>query len=114
MELDEYQAKAEQTARPDLSHREAIANWALGLAGESGEVCDHIKKFLAHGHALDLDEIEKELGDVLWYVAMLAYQLDIPLDQIAAANIAKLQGRYGDKFSSEKSLNREEGSNDLP
>jgi NTP pyrophosphatase (non-canonical NTP hydrolase) len=41
---------------------------AMGLAGEAGEVCDLLKKHLLHGKELDRDELNKELGDVLWYL----------------------------------------------
>lgn len=106
MNLDEYQNQAKQFANHDLPEETAIAVWALGLCGEAGEAADHIKKWLGHGHDLDLEKIEKELGDVLWYVAMLAASLDLSLEDIADENIHKLSNRYGDGFSIEKSKNR--------
>ena len=44
----------------------------MGLSGESGEIIDHLKKALFHGHALDEKELAKELGDLMWYVANFA------------------------------------------
>lgn len=80
----------------------------LGLAGEVGELVDHIKKHVFHGHPLDLDYIQKELGDIAWYWSA-AHEVAV-LDPGATlyANVAKLLKRYPDGFSHEASLNREE------
>jgi NTP pyrophosphatase (non-canonical NTP hydrolase) len=80
----------------------------LGLCGEAGEVADHFKKWKFHGHAIDMDKLSSEIGDVMWYVAELCSALDLSLDEVAASNIAKLKLRYGEAFSSEKSINRSE------
>jgi NTP pyrophosphatase (non-canonical NTP hydrolase) len=73
-----------------------------------GEIADTIKKVYFHGHDLDRDELVKELGDVLWYVALAATALDVPLAEIMQGNIEKLQRRYPDGFSAEASRNRSE------
>ena len=106
MNLNEYQERANGFANHDMDQDQALAVWALGLTGEAGETADHIKKYLGHGHDLDIDAVEKELGDVLWYIATLAKQLDLSLESIANRNIAKLTTRYGEKFSVEASKNR--------
>ncbi len=103
MELNEYQKKAMRTKGDE---KEPLVIAALGLSGETGEVNDHIKKYLGHGHELDKGYITKELGDILWYIAYMAYTLDITLEDIANANITKLAERYPDGFSHERSLNR--------
>ena len=100
MHLDEYQAAAQGTAGTPLECS------LLGLAGEAGEVCDYFKKVLHHGHVQDNEHIIKELGDVLWYVADIASQLGLSLNQIAVANIAKLQRRYPHGFSQQASRDR--------
>jgi NTP pyrophosphatase (non-canonical NTP hydrolase) len=71
---------------------------ALGLAGEAGEVAEKIKKLMRDTDANILTEdqkreIAKELGDVLWYVANLAADIDYDLEEIAGMNIEKLQSR---------------------
>lgn len=66
---------------------------ALKLAGEAGEVAEKIGKSFRDGHELDREEVKKELGDVLWYVAALAKEFDLTLDEVMAANIDKLADR---------------------
>jgi NTP pyrophosphatase (non-canonical NTP hydrolase) len=95
MELSEYQRLARRTAQYP---REAwLAYPALGLAGEAGEVAEHAKKAIRDdGGAVGEDRREamaKELGDVLWYVAQLATELGLDLDEVAAANLEKLLSR---------------------
>jgi NTP pyrophosphatase (non-canonical NTP hydrolase) len=98
--FDEFQTECERTARAGVP-AERLANFALGLAGETGEVCEPLKKHLFHGRDLDRDALAKELGDVLFYVSALASTLGLSLDDVAAANIAKLRARYPDGFSVE-------------
>jgi len=52
--------------------------------------------------------MKKELGDVMWYIALLCATLNIGLDDVMETNIAKLKKRYGDKFSVDSSVNRAE------
>lgn len=72
---------------------------ALGLAGEAGEVAEQLKKAWRNDTEITEDrrsKIEDELGDVMWYVANLATELDLDLDVIARKNIAKLAKRAGE------------------
>ncbi len=108
VDFNKYQILATRTANRDQEVKYRLANWSLGLAGEAGESADLIKKYVFHGHMLDRDKIKKELGDVLWYIAQLAKDLDVNLSEIAELNIKKLEKRYGDGFSIEKSVNRKE------
>ena len=94
--FDLYQDAAESTAiYPDKGDNMYYP--ALGLAGESGEVCEKIKKIMRDqkGHFTedDVEEISKELGDVLWYVAMVATEFNISLASIAEDNMIKLKDR---------------------
>jgi len=75
-------------------------NWiypALGLAGESGEICEKIKKAIRDDAGTMTEErralLAKELGDVLWYVATMCSELGLSLDEVAAGNLAKLAAR---------------------
>ena len=69
----------------------------LGINGEAGEVAEKVKKIIRdkNGVISDEDKLElaKELGDVLWYLAVFAHDLGVPLDNIAEQNLAKLQSR---------------------
>lgn len=96
MELDAYQRGALRTAAP-RDKRNELLHLVLGLVGESGEVAEKFKKWV-RDHAsdeslIDRADIGKELGDVLWYLAVLADYLDLSLNDIATANLAKLASR---------------------
>jgi NTP pyrophosphatase (non-canonical NTP hydrolase) len=106
LKANEYQQLACVTKNKKLNTPDSIANYSMGIAGESGELVDYIKKYLYHGHDFDLDHVRKELGDVLWYVAVLADTVGIPLDQVMEHNINKLRARFPEGFSEAASRNR--------
>ncbi len=97
MELNEYQKKALTTALYPEKYK--IIYPAMGLGNETGEVMGKVKKWLRgdDGEGAVSDErkemLKGELGDVLWYLSILAHDLDLSLDDIAKANIDKLQSR---------------------
>ena len=96
MDLDDYQRAALRTAAPRDKKNELL-HLVLGLVGESGEIAEKFKKWVrdldSDETRIDRDDVAKELGDVLWYVAVLADYLDLSLDDIGQANIAKLASR---------------------
>ena len=108
MTINEYQKLAMTTLNPALDKKDVLINGVMGLCGESGEVIDIVKKWLAQGHELDRDKLIRELGDVAWYLAETAYALDVPLEEVLEGNIRKLKERYPDGFRTENSLNRKE------
>ena len=108
MNFDDYQHLAVRTARKYQNHNFGSAVFALGLAGEAGEVADYIKKVVGHDHPLDRDVLEKEMGDVMWYLAVLAEHHGMHLEDIAEKNIEKLKKRYPEGFSVTDSINRED------
>ena len=105
---NEYQKLAMTTLNPALSKQETLINGVMGLCGESGEVIDLVKKHLHQGHPLDREKLIKELGDIAWYLAEVAYVLDTDLDTVLEQNIAKIKARYPAGFDTEKSIHRTE------
>lgn len=96
MDFDTYQRESRRTAiYPAIGH--AVVYPTLGLANEAGEVAGKIKKVFRDKNGVfgdaERDALKGELGDVLWYLAQVASELDLSLDDIASANIAKLLSR---------------------
>jgi NTP pyrophosphatase (non-canonical NTP hydrolase) len=96
MKLSDYQERSRLTA----VYPQAGSNLlypTLGLCGESGEVAEKIKKMVRDDGGVLTDErreaLAKEMGDVLWYLAQLATEARLDLDEIAEANLAKLLSR---------------------
>lgn len=100
MNFEDYQKQSRVTA----VYPDAGANFiypTLGLAGETGEVVEKIKKLIRNDNITDAKkvsedkkiELEKEMGDILWYLAQLATEFDIELNSIAERNIEKLTSR---------------------
>jgi NTP pyrophosphatase (non-canonical NTP hydrolase) len=95
VDLSDYQRLSRRTA--EYPRNDWLAYPALGLAGEAGEVAEHAKKAIRDDAGTVSAErraaMAKELGDVLWYVAQLASELDLDLSEIADANLQKLLSR---------------------
>jgi NTP pyrophosphatase (non-canonical NTP hydrolase) len=96
MDFNEYQNKARQTAiYPDKDNNFIYPT--LGLVGEAGEVAEKMKKVIRDDAGIISEEkrteIVKELGDVMWYIANLAKELNVDLEDVALANLEKLQSR---------------------
>ena len=102
----EYQKLAMRTNKSEATQEENLINGCLGLAGEAGEVCDIVKKYMFQGHNLETQKIVDELSDVLWYVALTAQGIGCDLDSIMEHNINKLKKRYPNGFEAERSINR--------
>ncbi len=96
MDCDDYQRAALRTAR-DKDAPDEFMHLVLGLVGETGEIAEKVKKLVRDEHSdldrLDRDDMAAELGDVLWYAAVLADFLGLSLGDIAQRNIAKLADR---------------------
>ena len=107
MTINEYQQRAMATLNPKLTERDMLITSVMGLCGESGEAIDIVKKWLAQWHPLDREHLAGELGDVAWYLAEAATALGMPLEDILRANLEKLERRYPDGFSTERSVGRE-------
>jgi NTP pyrophosphatase (non-canonical NTP hydrolase) len=98
MTFDEYQAMASKTAQFNKDEPEyKLMYLSMGLAGESGEAIEKLKKVMRNDGGVLRDEtrasIAAELGDVLWYLSQLARELGVSLEAVAQANLAKLASR---------------------
>ena len=96
MNLNEYQVAAKHNSKvKDDDTPYFMAIWGLGIAGEAGEVADHIKKVLRDDDGVITaerrPELGDELGDVLWYIARIAGIAGFTLEEVAQGNISKLK-----------------------
>ena len=96
MDCDDYQRAAMRTAR-EKDAPDEFMHLVLGLVGEAGEIAEKVKK-LVRDHESDLDRLDRddmaaELGDVLWYTAVLANHLGLSLADVAQRNVDKLADR---------------------
>ncbi len=96
MNLNDYQTLALRTANPKEKKNE-LFHLLLGLCGEAGEIAEKSKKIIRDHDSdfskFDTDDLTKELGDVLWHVAVIADYFDITLEKIGDTNIKKLASR---------------------
>ena len=94
----------------DVSH---LLTAALGLAAESGEFTEVVKKILLQGKPYNEENVfhmKRELGDICWYIAQACMALDTTFDEIIEMNVEKLKARYpGGEFDVHKSENRKTG-----
>lgn len=97
MTFEEYQVAAFKTSNCPIISKSYIYS-VIGLAGESGELCNKVKKLFRDGNdgklsIEKLDGVCAELGDVLWYLSDICSQLGVSLDEIAELNLNKLHNR---------------------
>lgn len=96
MDFTEYQGKARNLAvYPGQGSNDGFLYAVLGLAGESGEVANKVKKLMRDGVTTEAqDALVAEIGDALWYLAAVCTELDISLDGVAEMNLDKLNKRF--------------------
>lgn len=93
MDFAEYQEFTRKTAVYPLAFTGAWSYPLIGLVGEVGELAELLKREIRDGKDASPDELIRELGDALWYLARLADELDIELDEAAEINRGKLLSR---------------------
>jgi len=99
MTLDEYQRAALRTRNPALTGRDFLLDAAAGLAEEAGEVLGLIRKSAFQNRHSSAERLRDELGDALWCLAATAEALGFSLEDVARANIDKLQARHPGGFT---------------
>lgn len=77
---------------------------AVGLAGESGEVVDIVKKAVFYSKGLDVKHVKEEIGDVCWYIAILLDEIGSSFEEVMSLNREKLSKRYPEGFSKEAAI----------
>ena len=107
MTLNEYQKLAERTMNPALTKEETLHHALHGLSAEIGEIHSIYQKVL-QGHKIHIDELKKEVGDAMWFIAEFCTVNGWTMDDIGTMNIDKLRERYPEGFSEERSLHRKE------
>jgi NTP pyrophosphatase (non-canonical NTP hydrolase) len=132
LDFDAYQQHALRTAR-DKEGPMALSVGGMGLGGEgaellelfltqqerfleaarvvvtAGKTVDYLKKVVHHDHPIDKEKVKKELGDLLWYIAITAHASGLSFNDVASANVEKLKARYAKGFTVAESLNRKPG-----
>lgn len=108
MDARDFQEKASRTINKNLYDYEMEQHALHGMASEIGELHGLYQKAY-QGHEFDEEHAQKELGDLLWFVAEYCTAMNWDLGLIMMKNVVKLAARYPDGFKEEDSLNREEG-----
>ena len=99
-DLKEYQALCKLSAKKFETPEKEILTWGLGIAGEAGDVASCIKKTFAH----DNDQragIKENIGDSMWYMAMICNFFNWDMQELLNENLEKLRKRYPDGFTIE-------------
>lgn len=107
MNYKEYQELASKTFAESGDETLNLLHCAIGASTEAGELLDAFKKHIYYKKELDVVNIGEEIADMQWYLFNLCRLLNLDMEQLLEANIAKLKARYGDKFSTERAINRD-------
>ena len=114
MRSEEYIEKALLTENRDrfgaegrLAKNQRLLHGAIGASTEAAEILDQLKKHVYYGKELDKVNLFEEVGDLFWYLALLADELGFSFDDVMEKNLEKLNARYRDEFDPEKALNRD-------
>ncbi|AKM82629.1 TPA: nucleotide pyrophosphohydrolase [Candidatus Berkelbacteria bacterium] len=97
MDINEYQKLATRTAK-NYKNQRALMNWGLGVAGEAGDIAGCIKKTVFHKNDQS-DGVRENIGDTMWYLAMICNTMGWSLEDILEENIDKLRKRYPEGFT---------------
>lgn len=108
MDIATYKAASERTLI-DKGHDMNLLHAAMGIGTEAGELLDAFKRKLFYGKELDVVNVKEEIGDIMWYVAILLRELDLDFHELLQLNIDKLRARFPEKFTETHALNRDLG-----
>lgn len=105
MDIKTYTRESERTLI-DKGHDMNLLHAAMGIGTEAGELLDAFKRKIFYGKELDVVNVREEVGDIMWYIAILIRELDMDFEEILQLNIDKLKARFPEKFTQEHALNR--------
>lgn len=106
--MSTYREFVKKHINPDVPQKSYLQAAAMGLAGETGEFIDQVKKHLFQGHPIDAAKLVNELGDILFYAEWAAIALNIDTKTVKERNMHKLRARYPDGFKAKNSQERVE------
>ena len=106
LSMNEYQHKAARTINKSLTPEKKLNHALHEIASEVGEIHGLYQKEL-QGHEFSVEKLKKEIGDLLWGIAELCEVYGFALEDVARLNIAKLEKRYPEGFTEERSVHRE-------
>ena len=116
MKTSEYIQNAIKTESRDFDaiggrlqevENQRLLHGGIGLATEAGEFLDALKKHIFYGKEIDKVNLREEMGDLFWYCAIIADQLEVDFQEVMERNITKLKARYGEKFTEERANTRD-------
>ncbi len=90
-----------------LALQTRVVHGILGISTEASELEDLLKKNVFYNKPISLHQIEEEIGDIMWYVAILCHELDMDFARILDKNVKKLHARYPEGFTEKDALNRD-------
>ena len=96
-----------ESSKVFLEGKKRLLHAGIGIATESGEFLDALKKAIFYGKELDRVNLKEELGDLLWYIAIAMDELGTDFETEMERNIKKLKARYPEKFRKEDALERD-------
>lgn len=106
MKPDQYVVEAMRSLKLGNSQQFNLNHSLHGIMSEAGEIADTIKKHIIYEQPLNVENIEEEVGDILWYLALLCYATNVSLEAAMQRNIEKLWKRYPEKFTPEAAAAR--------
>lgn len=110
MTPDQYLVESARTASDQFfinSIPADIVHAIIGVCTEGGESLDVVKKAFFYGKPVDYVNLDEEMGDKLWYIAMYCRARGITIEQLMEQNIKKLRARFPDKFTMEQAITRD-------
>jgi NTP pyrophosphatase (non-canonical NTP hydrolase) len=110
---DEYVEAAMRSLKKNQTQQYDLAHALMGLASETGEIAHTIKKHIIYEQPLDRKNLQEEIGDLMWYVAVACFTTGISLETAMLANIKKLMKRYPETFTPEAAMARADKAGDM-